>query len=101
MIVLHHVTWSTNSICHFFGQRPYDSGDESTNNWPLAIVSLGESWHNTHHAFPSSAVHGLEWWQIDISGMIIRGMERVGLITNVRVPSAGALERKRRTAAVD
>lgn len=95
MLVLHHVTWSTNSICHVFGARPYRSNDMSTNNWALSIVSGGESWHNTHHAFPSSAVHGLEWWQPDISGSIIRLMARVGLAGNVRLPSAGARARKR------
>lgn len=96
IFALHHATWSINSICHVFGQRPFASGDESTNNRWLSIVSLGESWHNTHHAFPSSAVHGIERGQIDISAMVIRVMERVGLITNVRTPSAGALQRKRR-----
>jgi stearoyl-CoA desaturase (delta-9 desaturase) len=96
MFVAHHITWSTNSICHFFGNSPYDSGDHSTNNGWLSILSFGESWHNNHHAFPSSAVHGLEKHQVDISAMIIRGMERVKLVSNVRTPSAGALERKRR-----
>ncbi|MBC7461600.1 MAG: acyl-CoA desaturase [Thermoleophilia bacterium] len=91
----HHVTFSTNSICHFFGKRPYDSGDHSTNNWMLSILSFGESWHNNHHAFPSSAVHGLEKHQIDISAMIIKGMAKVGLASNVRTPSARAMERKR------
>ena len=99
MFVAHHITWSTNSICHFFGSSPYDSGDHSTNNWMLSIVSFGESWHNNHHAFPSSAVHGLGKGQIDISAMIIRGMAKVGLASNVRTPSAGALERKRRKDA--
>ncbi|MCW2922976.1 MAG: acyl-CoA desaturase, partial [Thermoleophilia bacterium] len=95
VLVAHHIAWSTNSICHFFGKRPYDSGDHSTNNWLLSIVSMGESWHNNHHAFPSSAVHGLERHQVDISAMVIRGMEKVGLASNVRTPSEGALERKR------
>ncbi|MCZ4496252.1 MAG: stearoyl-CoA 9-desaturase [Thermoleophilia bacterium] len=96
ILVAHHITWSTNSICHFFGKRPFDSDDHSTNNWLLAIVSFGESWHNNHHAFPSSAVHGLGKWQVDISAMVIRSMEKVGLAKNVKTPSAGALERKRR-----
>ncbi|MEA2486722.1 MAG: hypothetical protein QOF16_376, partial [Actinomycetota bacterium] len=56
---LHHVTWSINSICHFYGKRPFKSSDHSTNNWVLSIVSFGESWHNNHHAFPSSAIHGV------------------------------------------
>jgi stearoyl-CoA desaturase (delta-9 desaturase) len=95
LLVAHHVTWSTNSICHFFGSRPYDSGDHSTNNWALSILSMGESWHNNHHAFPSSAVHGLRWWQVDISAMVIRSMQALRLVHNVRTPSAGALARKR------
>ncbi|MFN2525181.1 MAG: acyl-CoA desaturase, partial [Actinomycetota bacterium] len=56
--LLHHVTWSVNSICHYFGRRPYATSDLSTNNWPLAVISFGESWHNNHHAFPSAAFHG-------------------------------------------
>ncbi|MCW2956653.1 MAG: stearoyl-CoA 9-desaturase, partial [Thermoleophilia bacterium] len=96
ILVAHHITWSTNSICHFFGTRPYDSDDHSTNNWLLSIISFGESWHNNHHAFPSSAVHGIDKGQVDISGMVIKGMEKVGLASNVKTPSPGALERKRR-----
>lgn len=94
MFVLHHVTWSINSICHFFGQRPYESGDESTNNWPLAILSMGESWHNNHHAFPSSAYHGLRWYQVDISAYVIRVMAALRLVRDVKRPSVGAMERK-------
>src|SRR2546421_1425690 len=87
IFLLHHVTWSINSICHFYGKRPYDTGDFSTNNWVMSLVSFGEGWHNNHHAFPSSALHGLEWWQVDITGMVIRGMHRLGLIRNLRIPS--------------
>ncbi len=94
LMVGHHITWSTNSICHVFGSRPYDSGDQSTNNAFLAILSMGESWHNNHHAFPSSAVHGLKWWQVDISAMVIRSMQALRLVRNVKTPSEGALERK-------
>ena len=59
----HHVTWSVNSICHFFGRRPFTTSDQSTNNWVLALPSLGESWHHNHHVFPTSAVHGLSPWK--------------------------------------
>ena len=55
----HHITWSVNSICHFFGKRPFATSDQSTNNWVLALPSLGESWHHNHHVFPTSAFHGL------------------------------------------
>jgi stearoyl-CoA desaturase (delta-9 desaturase) len=80
---VHHITWSVNSICHFFGRRRFDVDDQSTNVGWLALVSLGESWHHNHHAFPRSAYHGLRWWEIDPSGLIISAMERVGLAWNV------------------
>ncbi|HEU5003407.1 MAG TPA: acyl-CoA desaturase [Actinomycetota bacterium] len=88
IFLLHHVTWSINSICHFYGKRPYESDDYSTNNWLMSLVSFGEGWHNNHHAFPTSAFHGLEWWQVDISGLAIRGLAALHLIRNVRRPSA-------------
>jgi stearoyl-CoA desaturase (Delta-9 desaturase) len=81
---LHHVTWSINSICHFYGKRPFESDDFSTNNWVLSVISFGESWHNNHHAFPSSAIHGIERAQFDITGTVIAGMEKVGLAHNVK-----------------
>jgi stearoyl-CoA desaturase (delta-9 desaturase) len=80
---VHHVTWSVNSICHFFGRRRFPLEDQSTNVPWLAIPSLGESWHHNHHAFPRSASHGLRWWEIDLSGVVIRGMKRLGLAWNV------------------
>jgi stearoyl-CoA desaturase (delta-9 desaturase) len=95
IFLLHHVTWSVNSICHFYGNRPYKSGDFSTNNWVLSIISFGESWHNTHHAFPTSAVHGLERKQIDISAGTIRLLEKVGLASDVKTVSEKQLSAKR------
>jgi stearoyl-CoA desaturase (delta-9 desaturase) len=80
---VHHVTWSVNSVCHFFGRRRFDLEDHSTNVGWLAVLSLGESWHHNHHAFPRSAYHGLRWWEIDPSGLIIAGMQKVGLAWNV------------------
>jgi stearoyl-CoA desaturase (Delta-9 desaturase) len=82
---VHHVTWSINSICHFFGRRRFATDDESTNVLWLALPSLGESWHHNHHAFPRSAIHGMRWWEIDPSGMAIRAMRRLGLAWNVVV----------------
>jgi stearoyl-CoA desaturase (Delta-9 desaturase) len=79
----HHVTWSINSICHFFGRRRFETDDESTNVFWLALPSLGESWHHNHHAFPRSATHGLRWWEIDLSALIIRAMKRLSLAWNV------------------
>ena len=81
--LLHHITWSINSICHFFGRRRFDLDDHSTNVAWLAIPSLGEAWHHNHHAFPRSASHGLKRWELDPSGVVIRGMEKVGLARNV------------------
>jgi stearoyl-CoA desaturase (Delta-9 desaturase) len=80
---VHHVTWSVNSVCHFFGSRRFDTGDRSTNVFWLAIPSLGESWHHNHHAFPRSAVHGLRRHEVDISALFIGAMERVGLARKV------------------
>jgi stearoyl-CoA desaturase (Delta-9 desaturase) len=80
---VHHITWSVNSVCHFFGARRFDIDDQSTNVAWLSLLSLGESWHHNHHAFPRSAYHGLRWWEIDLSGLIISGMQRVGLAWNV------------------
>ena len=84
ILLLHHVTWSVNSICHFYGRRPFQTTDESTNNWPLAIISFGESWHNNHHAFPTSAMHGLKGWQVDPGALVIRSLERLGLAWDVK-----------------
>ena len=83
MLVLHHVTFSINSLCHFFGRRRFDTGDHSRNLMWLAPLSFGESWHNNHHAFPTSARHGLRPWEVDFSAMLIRGLESVGLAWDV------------------
>jgi len=91
MFFLHHVTYSINSLCHVFGRRDFETGDQSRNLAWLAIPSFGESWHNNHHAFPTSSVHGLKWWQIDLSSMVIRAMEKMGLAWDVvRFSPAGA-----------
>jgi stearoyl-CoA desaturase (Delta-9 desaturase) len=95
----HHVTWSVNSICHVFGRRPFTANDRSTNNWLLALPSLGEAWHHNHHVFPTSAFHGLGWRQVDLSGLVIAAWEKLGLVRNVRRPSAEQIGRKRSAAA--
>ncbi|GLY36723.1 stearoyl-CoA desaturase [Amycolatopsis sp. NBRC 101858] len=87
----HHVTWSVNSICHMIGERPFTSRDRSANFWPLAILSMGESWHNTHHADPTSARHGAQRGQIDISARVIWVFEKLGWAWNVRWPTAKRL----------
>lgn len=82
---LHHITWSINSVCHFFGARRFDVEDHSTNVALLALPSLGEAWHHNHHAFPRSASHGMKRWEaaMDPSAWLISGMEKVGLVWNV------------------
>lgn len=91
MALLHHVTWSVNSICHMFGRQPYAAKDHSRNFAPLAVLSMGESWHNLHHAYPSSARHGVGRGQIDSSAALIRLFEHVGWATKVRWPTAERL----------
>jgi stearoyl-CoA desaturase (delta-9 desaturase) len=95
MFMTHHITWSINSICHLFGSRDFQSDDDSRNNWIFGILGHGEGWHNNHHAFPTSARHGLKWWQIDLSWVIIRSMELCGLAWNVKLPSEKAMLAKR------
>jgi stearoyl-CoA desaturase (Delta-9 desaturase) len=98
VFLVHHVTWSVNSACHLWGFRPYRNHDESRNNVILGILALGEGWHNTHHAFPTSARHGLRWWQIDVSYYVIRAMALLGLAWDVRLPTRAAQKKARRTA---
>jgi stearoyl-CoA desaturase (Delta-9 desaturase) len=95
IFITHHITWSINSICHVFGQRDFEAHDQSRNNWLCGVLGLGEGWHNNHHAFPTSARHGLYWWQIDASWLVIRGMQAVGLVWNVVLPSERAQAAKR------
>lgn len=95
VFLVHHVTWSINSVCHIWGTRPFRSHDESRNNVIFGVLALGEGWHNNHHAFPASARHGLRWWEFDASYWIIRGMALVGLAREVRVPAKDRVEAKR------
>jgi stearoyl-CoA desaturase (delta-9 desaturase) len=94
--LLHHVTWSINSICHAVGKRPFKSRDRSGNVWWLAVLSCGESWHNLHHADPTSARHGVLKGQVDSSARLIRWFERFGWASDVRWPSATRIESRRR-----
>lgn len=88
IFLTHHVTWSVNSVCHTFGKREFETTDQSHNEWIVGLLAFGEGWHNNHHAFPRSAFHGLHWWQFDLSGYIIRALERIGLVHDVyRVPA--------------
>jgi stearoyl-CoA desaturase (delta-9 desaturase) len=89
------MAFSVNSVCHIFGRRDYAADDESRNNFLCGIFSGGEGFHNNHHAFPTSARHGLEWWQPDLAWYVIKLMEWTGLAWNVKQPSRAALEQKR------
>ncbi len=91
----HHATWSINSICHIFGSKDFEAGDDSRNNLVFGILGHGEGWHNNHHAFPTSARHGLKWWQVDLSWIIIKSMEKAGLVWDVRTPTTKAMEAKK------
>jgi stearoyl-CoA desaturase (Delta-9 desaturase) len=85
--LLHHVTFAINSVCHFFGRRRFAIADESRNVFWLALPSFGEAWHHNHHAFPTSAFHGLRRWELDVGGWVIRLLERLGLAWDVVRPS--------------
>ncbi|MFC4536233.1 acyl-CoA desaturase [Sphaerisporangium dianthi] len=101
--LLQHVTWSVNSLCHVVGSRPFATRrhDRSTNLWPLAVLSFGESWHNGHHSEPTCAVHGLDPHQIDPAAGLIRIFERLGWATDVRWPDRDRVEHRRRAGAHD
>ena len=99
VFVLHHVTWSINSVCHTIGQRPFRSRDKSANFWPLAILSFGESWHNSHHADPTCARHGVLKGQVDSSARAIQLFEKLGWATDVRWPDAARMDARRVDAA--
>jgi stearoyl-CoA desaturase (Delta-9 desaturase) len=92
VFLTHHVTWSVNSVCHTFGQRMFETKDQSRNQWLVGLLAFGEGWHNNHHAFPRSAMHGLRWWQFDLSAYIIRLLEKIGLIWNVNRVSTNNLQ---------
>lgn len=94
LLLTYHFTNSINSITHLYGRRPFDTPERSTNNMWLAIPTTGEAWHNNHHAFPNSAIFSFKWWQIDLGGWVVRILEWMGLIWEVRVPTVEAIETK-------
>jgi len=100
VFLLQHVTWSVNSLCHLLGNRPFATRrhDRATNLWPLAVLSLGESWHNMHHSDPACARHGVDRGQVDLSAELIRVFERFGWASGVRWPTPARLSQRRRKA---
>lgn len=96
--VTDNISFFVNSLGHMWGKKPYASHDESRNNGLLAMISLGDGWHNNHHAFPTSARHGFHWWQFDASFALIRVLEACGLIWNVKLPTAAQIDSCRRDA---
>ena len=101
IFLLHHVTWSVNSICHMIGTRKWETTDQSRNNWLLAVPTLGEAWHHNHHAFPTSAFHGLAGWQkaLDPSGWVVWTLEKTGFAWNVKRVTKEQKQKKLATAS--
>jgi stearoyl-CoA desaturase (delta-9 desaturase) len=95
---VNHVTWAVNSVCHTFGDQPFDIPDESRNNWLVGLLAFGEGWHHNHHAFPAMAYHGMNWRQFDLSAIVIRLLAWLSLARNVKLPSPELIERRRKRA---
>ena len=95
LVVTYHGTWLVNSAAHAVGYQSYRTGDKSQNNWFVALFSWGEGWHNNHHAFPSSARHGMTWYEVDVTWLTVRFLQFVRLARDVRVPTPAMLERLR------
>lgn len=87
IVWVYHITWFVNSAAHVWGTQSYDTGDLSRNNWWVGLLAFGEGWHNNHHAFEFSARHGLEWWQFDMTWLVIKALESMGLATNIKLPT--------------
>ncbi|MEP0857880.1 acyl-CoA desaturase [Trichocoleus sp. DQ-U1] len=99
IFLLHQFTFSVNSVCHLWGKRQFPTDDQSKNNLFVAIMTLGEGWHNNHHAFQHSARFGLRWWQLDFGWLGILALNRLGLVWNVKVPSSSEIELKSITSS--
>ena len=98
MCLVNHAAWCVGSICHVFGRRPFDNRDQSANNFLVALATFGEGLQNNHHAFPSSAAHGLAWWEPDFSMWFIRALEALRLVWDVKVPIGDMIAAARRDA---
>jgi stearoyl-CoA desaturase (delta-9 desaturase) len=85
-VCVYHCVWSANSVCHRFGTRRFPTRDDSRNNLIVSLLTLGDGWHHNHHYYPSSARHGLRWWEIDVNYVILRLLASVGLVWDLKVP---------------
>jgi len=99
VVVGWHTTWFVNSLSHIYGDKPFETTDDSTNNWFVAILTFGEGWHNNHHAFPTSARHGLKWYQFDMNWITIRLFEKLGWAKNIRLFDVDKPQREMKKAA--
>jgi len=97
-VILYHTTFAINSLCHMFGSRRYETGEESKNSLWLAIITMGEGWHNNHHQYPLSARQGFFWWEIDITYYILLGLEKLGIVWDIQAPPKRLLEPAAMTA---
>lgn len=95
IFVANQAAWCVGSVCHAFGSRPFENEDRSANNWAVAVMTFGEGLQNNHHAFPGSFRHSVSWWEPDLSGWIIAGMAKAGLVWDARQPDRAAVERRR------
>lgn len=94
LVVTYHITWFVNSAAHWTGYRTFRTSDRSTNNWWVALLAWGEGWHNNHHAFPSSARHGMRWFELDLTWLTIRALQIVGIARSVKLPTLAMLNRR-------
>jgi stearoyl-CoA desaturase (delta-9 desaturase) len=97
-VILYHTTFAINSLCHMFGGRRYETGEESKNSLWLAILTMGEGWHNNHHHYPLSARQGFFWYEIDITYYILLGLEKLGLVWGLQAPPKRMLQPEAMTA---
>jgi stearoyl-CoA desaturase (delta-9 desaturase) len=98
IFLMHQFVFCVNSVCHLWGKSPFSTTDQSKNNWFVAFMSLGEGWHNNHHAFPCSPKFGLTWWEFDLGWLGILVLNRLGLVWNLKVPTSSEIELKRSNA---
>jgi stearoyl-CoA desaturase (delta-9 desaturase) len=91
-VALYHATFTINSLSHVYGTQPFNTGDSSRNNWALALLTLGEGWHNNHHYYPSSAAMGFRWWEIDITLYVLKTLAALGLVWDLKPPPRRLLD---------